>query len=265
MILFSKFLDERLVRYERFWLERRISTNGRNASVNVAWRLTYSDGSTGEVIISSWNRADCGDPHSGGSPGDDTYMGLSPGYMELISLTKPGNWHRWIVDMRPDKSTCNAWITTTMKVETALANDAYDGIRCDQERYMDAKGCVMERSRPVFALSLSGRYPYSAANAHDAIKRGLPGTLTRKYWEKGRNSNRVAAAALCGARLGARPFGYDCDEYPFASSYEGCHFAVCSVRYIPSADNRGSGGALGGFYRKKRILDGDRYRVVVTK
>uniref|UniRef100_UPI003B67CD23 NucA/NucB deoxyribonuclease domain-containing protein n=1 Tax=Rhodococcus sp. O3 TaxID=3404919 RepID=UPI003B67CD23 len=87
-----------------------------------------------------------------------------------------------------------------------------------------------------------------------------------------------------------RPAGKDCDEYPFASTYqggsvpgtrtwEGSEVALpnipvldpadpdnlgapgTSMSYISSRSNRSGGGVLNWFYRKNRILDNERFYV----
>lgn len=61
----------------------------------------------------------------------------------------------------------------------------------------------------------------------------------------------------------------ECDEFPFASSYEGAAAPQYeanypygySVKYIPGASNSSAGTKLGNWYSFDRILDGDRYYV----
>jgi len=79
--------------------------------------------------------------------------------------------------------------------------------------------------------------------------------------------------------------GLTCDEYPFASTYEGAWFSAqaggkprtfdnCgfigprltgpdgwSICMILGKDNLGAGGALGAFYNNNRVLDGERFGV----
>ncbi|WP_265923374.1 NucA/NucB deoxyribonuclease domain-containing protein [Cupriavidus nantongensis] len=49
----------------------------------------------------------------------------------------------------------------------------------------------------------------------------------------------------------------DCDEYPFASTYEGAfqNRETTSAKYILSSDNRAVGSALSAFYSRQRVLD----------
>ncbi|CAB4000889.1 Hypothetical predicted protein [Paramuricea clavata] len=55
--------------------------------------------------------------------------------------------------------------------------------------------------------------------------------------------------------------GYNCDEYPFASSKEGGKGA--EIMLVPAVENSQQGGLLGGFYRSQGIKDGDCYNVKV--
>jgi len=56
--------------------------------------------------------------------------------------------------------------------------------------------------------------------------------------------------------------GYDCDEYPFQTTNQGCASAVgCDLRYSSYTDNRAAGGVLGGQYRLQQVVNGDRFYV----
>lgn len=146
-------------------------------------------------------------------------------------------------------------------------------IRCDNYRYLvdftRTQGCVFPGYTPTFKLSRS-RYLASArhvANAQTILGGlGAPGhaALHRTTLARLQRRNRSIAVAKCRA-LSPRPSGHDCDEYPFSSSREGCaNTPNCSVRYIPSADNRGSGALLGAFFRHNRVHAGDAFRVHVV-
>lgn len=81
-----------------------------------------------------------------------------------------------------------------------------------------------------------------------------------------------------------RPDGYQCDEYPFRSTYNGAYTSGggqarsqswCQMPdpertgptgwsrcFILAGQNQSAGGILGGFYGSERILDGDAFQVV---
>ena len=50
-----------------------------------------------------------------------------------------------------------------------------------------------------------------------------------------------------------------CDEYPFASTYEGGKGAT--IAEVPLKENQSQGGQLNAFYKKNNIQDGDCYIV----
>ncbi|MFD9097673.1 hypothetical protein [Streptomyces collinus] len=92
--------------------------------------------------------------------------------------------------------------------------------------------------------------------------------LHRTVSAKRNSDNRSAAVKQCRRYWGA---GYshggtrDCDEYPFASTYEGAaehdydpevRKFNFSVKPIAKEDNQAGGLILKGFYSKNRILDG---------
>ncbi|MGI5484726.1 NucA/NucB deoxyribonuclease domain-containing protein [Streptomyces lavendofoliae] len=57
-----------------------------------------------------------------------------------------------------------------------------------------------------------------------------------------------------------------CDEYPFASTYEGSLKGDnrFSVRLIEGTDNEAGGRMLNSVYISNRILDGDPFYVQIT-
>lgn len=131
--------------------------------------------------------------------------------------------------------------------------------------------------------SLTGSYPELAMHIRDAQASGLPSTLTRLIDPDLQQANRNRA---CGKSV-TRPDGLSCDEYPFASTYQGAAmtpggprtFPYCaiilfepqstgpegySICMIVDRQNSGGGAVLGGMYRSNRVLDGDPFRVAVS-
>jgi hypothetical protein len=96
----------------------------------------------------------------------------------------------------------------------------------------------------------------------------IPSPLTR-HWDELLNSDqRTKSVRACTDAYGPTPVGKDCDEFPFASTYEGSLAQPLgkdnynfSVRYIDRSDNRRVGSWLGKFYVKDRILQGDKFLV----
>jgi hypothetical protein len=82
------------------------------------------------------------------------------------------------------------------------------------------------------------------------------------------NDQRTKSVKTCHLEYGPTPEQKDCDEYPFASTYEGSLAQPLgpdnynfSVRYIDRSDNRRVGSWLGKWYVKDRILQGDKFKV----
>ena len=101
------------------------------------------------------------------------------------------------------------------------------------------------------------------------IEGGVP--LTRLYRDLARRlENRATAVAACVEQWGPdyAEGGYQCDEFPFASTREGASATHnpqrwFSVQLLPGPDNEASGRWLGAWYSYDRILDGDIFNVKV--
>ncbi|MFY1633270.1 NucA/NucB deoxyribonuclease domain-containing protein [Solwaraspora sp. WMMB335] len=166
--------------------------------------------------------------------------------------------------------------------------------RCDIALGGYPPGCVYETVRPVLEVP-SSRYPDYAYHLRLALNYGLPRVLTRTQSTALREANNWAACPT-GPNY-PRPDGKQCDEYPFASTYEGastqpygrqfffidwntgqgfsCNMPWLQTRtlgdsdgfsacMIPAAQNSLGGSDLGNFYYKSRVLDMDTFEVRVT-
>ncbi|MCX5094004.1 NucA/NucB deoxyribonuclease domain-containing protein [Streptomyces sp. NBC_00365] len=89
-----------------------------------------------------------------------------------------------------------------------------------------------------------------------------------------RDNNRKAAVEQCRQYWGTNYTngGKECDEYPFATTYEGAAEHAYdpevrkfnfSVKPIPKDDNRAGGNLLQGFYGNDRTIDGDNDGFIV--
>lgn len=158
--------------------------------------------------------------------------------------------------------------------------------RCDTEHSdIAGSGCVVPEHVPSIRYSLTGPWPAYARHVQLAQRSKLEGTpptgpLTRTADSARRRANQRAA---CPASL-KRPKGYDCDEYPLASTYQGAKsggaarvFPGCKMKerrgegphgysrcFIPASHNRGAGAALRHFYEGNRVHDGDQFYVRIT-
>ncbi len=153
-------------------------------------------------------------------------------------------------------------------------------IRCDNNVVASmGKGCVYPGVKPSLTLSKTGTASGVAVHVGKAISSGLPSTLTRTTPTLA-TKNRTKA---CPSSLMRDP-GYECDEYPFASSTQGaasggsarvpsgCRWTSVSgsgatgwsrCQVLKEQNHRG-GTQLGDLYRNNRVLPGDQYVVRVV-
>lgn len=162
-------------------------------------------------------------------------------------------------------------------------------VRCDNALPGQPIGCVFSGYIPTVVYSRSGPYAGFARHVGDAQASGLPGgypngvPLTRLTDNTLIAKNRTTA---CPSKY-PRPAGKTCDEYPFASSYQGAYtgggtprtFPYCSIKLgsagstgssgysicmIDSSQNSGAGSVLGRFYNANRVISRDPFRVWIT-
>ncbi|RZU51293.1 deoxyribonuclease NucA/NucB [Krasilnikovia cinnamomea] len=169
--------------------------------------------------------------------------------------------------------------------------DASERVRCDQQLkgYPTSVGCVVPSVVPTFTYSRTGNFRELARHIYDAQNSQLPGKypsgtpLTRLTSDRSIAANRRAS---CPSSL-TRPSGKTCDEYPFASSYQGGStgggsartFSWCAISGTPTnvtgsrgfsrcmingEQNSKGGRALQTFYSQNRILKSDKYRVRIS-
>lgn len=148
-------------------------------------------------------------------------------------------------------------------------------IRCDNIKYLNAGyGCVLPAGRVALDLYPPGDGTGESAELIADAQAGMyghPGDpdatnkygLSRLHDASDRRSNRRVARAKC--RLRTKPAGTSCDEYPFASTYQGCATTTvttgvaCYARWVNAAHNSKAGSLLGRFYQTWRILDTNQH------
>ncbi|MFF3095757.1 hypothetical protein [Streptomyces cyaneofuscatus] len=168
--------------------------------------------------------------------------------------------------------------------------------RCDSATYLgSARACVYDDEKPVVyrfdsrpAWKEQTDHVWKAQNKPDLTlptskyKKEIPGSpeskqpLTRRFNVSDNEANRDRSVRICKKFYGrnyATSAGYDreCDEYPFASTYEGSAtgangadndtFKHFSVLPITAKHNGDAGIDLGKFYNDQRMLDGDEFYV----
>lgn len=145
-------------------------------------------------------------------------------------------------------------------------------------------GCVFGGIKATVTYPTS-TMPTIASHIDQAMTTGLPGRtgsgtyLTRLTDSSLISKNRTTA---CPASL-PRPSGKTCDEYPFASTYQGAFtngsavprsFPGCgfqwpprtggtgySVCFVPDVEQHRQGGLMSVFYAQNRYLDGDPFQI----
>ncbi|MEW2289673.1 NucA/NucB deoxyribonuclease domain-containing protein [Streptomyces sp. NPDC047841] len=139
-------------------------------------------------------------------------------------------------------------------------------VRCDNALPGTSKiGCVMPYI-PEMVYSKTGEYPELAKHIEYAQNtKHLPGKHgTTKYLTRLTNKDKIRQnrnKACPSSR--PRPAGKQCDEYPFASTWQGASTGggQFSWRMINAKQNEEGGKALGRFYLYNRILEKDRFLV----
>jgi hypothetical protein len=181
-----------------------------------------------------------------------------------------------ILTVEFDGSLASAGTYKDMRIETKdytnipcpSANCVYGGtpelddsriIRCDNYAYFNqGAGCTVPAHEPVFRLSLSSeRVNESAAfiksvqdNVYPwGVKGDEVNWLTRGSKDDIARNRRAACSGFTGSK--------SCDEYPFASTKQGCYtggsYINCNTGNVDISDNIRAGAKLNGFYRRARI------------
>jgi hypothetical protein len=173
--------------------------------------------------------------------------------------------------------------------------DVFGGapIRCDRGTYGGASRCSHHTVRPVLSLDASVGSPHREAAEHvrdaqmspesthpgypDRVIPGAPDSgrpLTRNWHAQDlTDQSRMLARAACTAGFpGEYPAdGIDCDEYPFARTYQNAATVAegsdrsFSVRPIDRSHNRSAGSLLGHMYTNWFVLDSDAFWVEVVQ
>ncbi|WP_257350192.1 NucA/NucB deoxyribonuclease domain-containing protein [Pseudalkalibacillus decolorationis] len=192
------------------------------------------------------------------------------------------------------------WPKLTIKHAPRKFTKTIDGIRqtvrFDSAKYMFAfpdkyypRGAVFSKATPVMevpitepefaALEEAGEHWKFAMENPEQTKpqvlgKKIPGAvgerpLTRMYSKRHRdkyNRNRDKTSRVCKREFGKSPPGKQCDEYPFASTWQGSATNGqdwFSIRMISKDSNEAAGTWLGAWYAYTRILDHDPFYVQV--
>jgi hypothetical protein len=142
--------------------------------------------------------------------------------------------------------------------------------RCDDMLKGQAAGCVLPAYPPT--LTTMAALPDIAANIKKIQtegpghygRPGSPNPLHRLMNPAKQHKNQQA---VCARRItGPPPPGKSCDEYPFASTYEGGTKLSKPDRgwaWVPTGQQNKQGPRIKNFYYQNRILDMDDFYVKV--
>ncbi len=176
---------------------------------------------------------------------------------------------------------------------STITNDEFSPIaRCDNVLTGYPAGCAFYSNTPTMVYALAGPYPTLARHIQAAQQSGLPGAPGTNPLYRTQDTNLINANrnTACPTSL-PRPTGFSCDEYPFATTYEGAFIETSdydagprtwpwcqvtlgapnstgpfgySVCMINASDNSNGGNALGLFYYYNRVIDDDTFYVSIT-
>lgn len=139
-------------------------------------------------------------------------------------------------------------------------------VRCDNALPGTSKpGCVMPYI-PEMVYAKGGEFPELAKHIEYAQNtKNLPGKHgTKRYLTRLTNKEKIKENRLtaCPSSL-ERPPGKQCDEYPFASTWQGAKTGGgdFSRRMIDGTQNEDGGRALSRFYLYNRIIEKDKFLV----
>lgn len=173
--------------------------------------------------------------------------------------------------------------------------------RCDQATYVNTTPCVFNHVTPEMIMSVSDQqlgesaaFIRAAQTNITATAPGIPGTkvpgavgetpLTRLATAydttKGSRASRRKVRAACIHKfgrnytrkiVGGQLIKMECDEYPFASTYQNSAFATGTTSAysyaampVPATHNNAGGQVIRQFIRNYRRLDRDPYHVTIT-
>jgi hypothetical protein len=116
------------------------------------------------------------------------------------------------------------------------------------------------QSLPIYVISAQ-QTPTIANHVYQAMQSGRPWQLTYIGADNDNLNDRNRYHA-CKELESPRPTGYQCDEYPFASTYQGGVGA--SAVLVPELENQTQGGQLSAFYRSNNLRNGSQFLVGIN-
>jgi hypothetical protein len=246
------------------WIGSKVSVSIQCDGISET-RDCLGDDSPTTRTLAQWKSNDDGStlfdsdppPITAGNKDQISYMDLWP----RVTVDPPGNKYPPITNDGPKEK---------------IRMDSADYLFVFNPKFHPKEGAVFANVQPVFFYDMDKPYFSVMKEAFQHHKDALtsPGSLipgvegrpplTRlysKYDPVQYAANRKAKDAAC-SKL-SKPEGYECDEFPFASTYEGAGAGDgrFSVRYIPRAANNTHGRWLGAWYAYDRILHKDPFYI----
>jgi Deoxyribonuclease NucA/NucB len=246
------------------WIGSKVSVSIQCDGISET-RDCLGDDSPTTRTLAKWKSNDDGStlfdsdppPITAGNKDQISYMDLWP----RVTVDPPGNKYPPITNDGPKEK---------------IRMDSADYLFVFNPNFFPKEGAVFANVQPVFFYDMDKPYFSVMKEAFQHHKDALtsPGSLipgvegrpplTRlysKYDPVQYAANRKAKDAAC-SKL-SKPEGYECDEFPFASTYEGAGAGDgrFSVRYIPRAANNTHGRWLGAWYAYDRILHKDPFYI----
>lgn len=210
--------------------------------------------------------------------------GVAPSFYVTVTSSESGSTGQDLVGYGDIKL---EWTATGRSVTIVVPTSADLLTRCDSSASLQGtKACIFTQVIPWIYYSRDDpQVAEGAQHVYDAyanpgatypivvdklipgqVPGGAGGWLHRSTSEEVRNANRAEAIAVCSTFWpGYASEGKDCDEFPFASTWEGASRASgnFSARPVLSSHNQTAGSWLGRFYRYDRVLDWDPFGVGV--
>jgi hypothetical protein len=249
-------------------------------TVSFTFDLARSWGYAGTTISGTASCTGACTTDSGGSfgPGSVTAPGARSGtatFRTTVSAvgqvgTATSSWKHWFNNV--------TWFPPT---SNSVSTQVGTQVRCDNKLGGGTSiGCVFPILKPTLVVSPAN--PTYHRHIQLALQYNMRRVLTRMQDPVLQDKNRSKA---CPSE--PRPDTYTCDEYPFASTFQGAFtgnhpfgrtFAGCQVDWlsirtlndgglgysaclIGKSDNTNGGVELGKFYNDQRVLDNDTFNV----
>jgi hypothetical protein len=138
----------------------------------------------------------------------------------------------------------------------SLSDDDFQRLARENPESSAMKEFLIAQNRPLHLVN-PGRTPEIWINTRNAFRAGKPRTLTYMNDASAARRNRAAACR----DFTPEPSGSSCDEYPYASTYEGGSGA--SIRGVSSTEQSRQGGDLNSVYRRLGYRRGEQFDVAL--